>query len=41
VVDDSMSVFDGTQSVSTHEPPSPSASTMVMSAPSWAATRAA
>src|SRR5579859_1058976 len=37
----SMSVLDGTQSVSTQAPPSPSESTTVTSAPSWAATRAA
>src|SRR3954452_8841670 len=36
-----MNVFDGTQSVSTHAPPGPSASTRVTSASSWAATRAA
>ncbi len=36
-----ISVFDGTQSVSTHEPPSPSSSMTVTSAPSCAATRAA
>ena len=36
-----MSVFDGTQSVSTQAPPSPSESTTVTRAPSWAATRAA
>src|SRR5215475_6224577 len=36
-----MSVFDGTQSVSTQAPPSPSESTTVTCAPSWAATRAA
>ena len=36
-----MSVLDGTQSVSTHAPPSPSLSTTVTRAPSWAATRAA
>ena len=36
-----ISVFDGTQSLSTHAPPSPSRSTTVTSAPSWAATRAA
>jgi len=37
----SMRVLDGTQSVSTQAPPSPSESTMVTSAPSWVATRAA
>src|SRR5215469_12148010 len=36
-----MSVFDGTQSVSTQAPPRPSRSTTVTSAPSCAATRAA
>ena len=36
-----MSVFDGTQSVSTQAPPSPSESTTVTCAPSRAATRAA
>src|SRR5271155_1401170 len=40
-LDVSMSVLDGTQSVSTQAPPSPSESTTVTSAPSWAATRAA
>ena len=40
-LDVSMSVLDGTQSVSTQAPPIPSESTMVTSAPSWAATRAA
>ena len=34
-------VLLGTQSVSTAEPPTPSVSTTVTSAPSWAATRAA
>ena len=34
-------VLLGTQSVSTAEPPTPSVSTMVTSAPSWAATWAA
>ncbi len=34
-------VLLGTQSVSTHEPPTPSRSTTVTAAPSWAATRAA
>ena len=34
-------VLLGTQSVSTAEPPMPSLSTTVTSAPSWAATRAA
>ena len=33
--------LEGTQSVSTQAPPSPSESTTVTSAPSWAATRAA
>src|SRR5580658_9659423 len=37
----SMSALEGTQSVSTQAPPSPSESTTVTSAPSWAATRAA
>jgi len=37
----SMSDLEGTQSVSTQAPPSPSESTTVTSAPSWAATRAA
>ena len=37
----SMSDLEGTQSVSTQAPPSPSESTRVTSAPSWAATRAA
>ena len=36
-----ISVLDGTQSVSTAEPPSPSRSTTVTSAPSCAATSAA
>ena len=36
-----ISVLLGTQSVRTAEPPSPSVSTTVTSAPSWAATRAA
>ncbi len=36
-----MSVFDGTTSVSTAEPPTPFSSTMVTSAPAWAATSAA
>ena len=36
-----MRVLLGTQSVSTAEPPRPSVSTMVTSAPSWAATWAA
>ncbi len=36
-----ISVFDGTQSVSTADPPRPSRSTTVTSAPSWAATSAA
>ena len=36
-----ISVLDGTQSVSTQAPPSPSRSTTVTSAPSCAATRAA
>ena len=36
-----ISVLLGTQSVSTAEPPSPSESTTVTRAPSWAATRAA
>ena len=36
-----ISVLLGTQSVSTAEPPIPSVSTTVTSAPSWAATRAA
>ena len=36
-----MSVLDGTQSVRTAEPPTPSVSTTVTSAPSWAATWAA
>src|ERR1700678_1506470 len=40
-LDVSMSVLDGTQSVSTHAPPSPSESMTVTSAPSCAATRAA
>src|SRR5580704_15192056 len=40
-LDVSMSVLDGTQSVSTQAPPIPSESTTVTSAPSWAATRAA
>src|SRR5580704_12283172 len=40
-LDVSMSVLDGTQSVSTQAPPSPSESMTVTSAPSWAATRAA
>src|ERR1700730_6333428 len=37
----SMSVWEGTQWVSTQPPPRPSESTTVTSAPSWAATRAA
>ncbi len=37
----SISDLDGTQSVRTQAPPSPSESTTVTSAPSWAATRAA
>ncbi len=37
----SISDLDGTQSVSTQAPPSPSESTTVTSAPSWEATRAA
>src|SRR5580658_8263809 len=37
----SMSALEGTQSVSTQAPPSPSESTTVTSAPSWTATRAA
>src|ERR1019366_9300916 len=37
----SMRVLEGTQSVSTQAPPTPSESTTVTSAPSWAATRAA
>jgi hypothetical protein len=41
VDDDSIRVLEGTQSVSTHEPPRPASSTTVTSAPSWAATRAA
>jgi len=36
-----MSVFDGTTSVMTAEPPTPARSTRVTSAPSWAAERAA
>ena len=36
-----MRVLLGTQSVSTAEPPMPSLSTRVTSAPSWAATSAA
>jgi hypothetical protein len=36
-----ISVFDGTQSVSTADPPRPSRSMTVVSAPSWAATSAA
>ena len=36
-----ISVLDGTQSVSTHDPPRPLSSTTVTSAPSCAATRAA
>src|SRR6516162_532514 len=40
-LDVSMSVLEGTQSVRTHAPPSPSESTTVTSAPSCAATRAA
>ncbi len=36
-----MRVLDGTQSVRTAEPPTPSVSTTVTSAPSWAATWAA
>ncbi len=36
-----ISVFDGTQSVSTDAPPRPSQSTTVTSAPAWAATSAA
>ena len=36
-----ISVLLGTQSVTTAEPPRPSLSTTVTSAPSWAATRAA
>jgi hypothetical protein len=36
-----ISVLDGTQSVSTADPPSPSRSTTTTSAPSWAATSAA
>src|SRR5271170_3260623 len=40
-LDVSMSVLDGTQSVSTQAPPSPSESMTVTSAPSCAATRAA
>ena len=36
-----ISVLLGTQSVSTAEPPTPSVSTTVTSAPSWAATWAA
>ena len=36
-----MNVLDGTQSASTHWPPTPSRSTSVTSASSWAATRAA
>ncbi len=35
-----MRVLLGTQSVRTHDPPRPSRSTTVTSAPSWAATRA-
>ena len=40
-LDVSMSVLEGTQSVSTQAPPGPSESTRVTSAPSCAATRAA
>ena len=40
-LDVSMRDLEGTQSVSTQAPPSPSESTTVTSAPSWAATRAA
>ena len=36
-----MSDFDGTTSVSTAEPPTPTRSTSVTSAPSWAPARAA
>ena len=36
-----MNVFDGTQSDSTHWPPTPSRSIRVTSAPSWSATSAA
>ena len=36
-----ISVLLGTQSVSTADPPTPSVSTIVTSAPSWAATCAA
>ena len=39
--DVAISVFDGTQSLSTHAPPRPSRSTTVTSAPTCAATRAA
>ena len=39
--DVAISVFDGTQSVSTHAPPTPARSTNVTSAPSCAATSAA
>src|ERR1700761_250997 len=41
VLDVSISALDGTQSVSTHEPPSPSRSASVTWAPSCAATSAA
>ena len=41
VSDVAMRVLDGTQSVSTQAPPSPSASTTMTWAPSCAATRAA
>ena len=40
-LDVSIRDLEGTQSVSTQAPPSPSESTTVTSAPSWAATRAA
>jgi len=40
-LDVAISVLDGTQSVSTQDPPSPLSSTTVTSAPSCAATRAA
>src|ERR1700753_1602600 len=41
VLEVSISAFDGTQSVSTHDPPRPSRSASVTCAPSCAATRAA